>query len=161
MTLYIPIGPPACGKSSLGFDLIEQGVIPAEAVVSTDHFRRVLTGSESDLSQDGRVFRIVDDIIRGRLESRLDVYVDATNLGTRSHWLADVARATGNTSVAIVFDVSTRELLRRNDLRERKVPTEVIYRMVEQVATVQNDQPLVSTWVREPDFRMSMARLSA
>lgn len=134
MTLYLPIGPPACGKSTLANLLVEGGWLDADAVVSPDHYRRVLTGDVGDQTFNSAVFSICDRIAHIRLSHSLDVWYDATNLTGTYSTVVVAAMSRNQPVVCIVFDTSDEECGRRNALREQPVPDDVMTTMFERRA---------------------------
>lgn len=80
MTLYLPVGPPGCGKTHLATAMIRQNLLAADAWVSTDNLRRVMTGTPIDQSANDAVWSVARTITHERLKHGLTVYFDATNL---------------------------------------------------------------------------------
>lgn len=133
MTLYLPIGAPGAGKSTLVAQLIGQGKITPEAVVCPDDFRVLLTGTKADQTANEHVFEIVNRIVGIRLERGLDVWLDATNLafGPRDSMIA-AALHCGQPVVCVPLPMPKVELRRRNLTRPDSVPFDVLDRMFEQ-----------------------------
>lgn len=132
MTLIIPVGPPACGKSTLVDTLIDMQWLNPDAVVSPDAYRRILTGDHSNQDANGNVFEICRRITAARLCRGLDVFYDATNL--LSSWRSDILLAASKFNQPIMFILFTanNELCaRRNWMREAPVPDEVMDKMFE------------------------------
>jgi predicted kinase len=130
VTLIIPVGPPASGKSTLVKRLIESGWLDADAVVSPDAYRRILTGDHSDQSVNGNVFEICRRITAARLSNGLDVLYDATNL--LSSWRTDILRAAEQHNqpvMCIMFTANNELCARRNWMREVPVPDAVMEQM--------------------------------
>lgn len=140
MTLFLPIGPPGSGKSTLVRSYTESGKLAADAIVCPDEYRVVLTGSKVDQSANHRVFEIVNRIVEERLSRGLDVWLDATNLapGPRQGQML-VATRYRQPITCIVFDVPMVELRRRNLTRTDPVPFDVLERMVAQQAAALAD----------------------
>lgn len=129
--LYIPIAPPGAGKSHLVRQMINEGMITWEAVVSPDEMRKILTGDISDQSSNNAVFEICDRITSVRLKNGLDVFVDATNLRGRHLYVAGIARAYDQPVTFIAFPpLSATELFDRCEQRGRPIPLDAIGRMV-------------------------------
>lgn len=135
-SLVLLIGAPGAGKSTFARNLVEAAVLPADGVLSTDEYRRSLTGSPTDLSQERRVFSTLRAELVSRLRRDLTTVVDATNLWPRrrARHLA-LARAEGRPIVAIRFDVPLDVLLARNAARDRRVPTGAVVVMYRQMAS--------------------------
>ena len=130
MTLYLPIGPPGCGKSTLAEALVLDGLLSPDAIVCPDRYREVLTGSRASQAQNERVFSICNTITAGRLQAGLDVWFDATNL-PYSPQLAGMARSYGQTVVNVTFDhLTVPMVVERNANREHSVPDDVLMRFI-------------------------------
>lgn len=135
--LYLPIGPPGCGKSSLAKRMARLGVFDWDAVVSPDHYRTILTGKVGDQSENGAVFAICRKIARARMERKLPVYFDSTNL--KEDWRADVvnlAAAYEMPVVSIVFILDEKTCRTNNASAHRfhtgaRVPDDVMDMMWE------------------------------
>ncbi len=130
MTLIVPIGPPACGKSTLVNHLLDIGWLDPDAVVSPDEYRRILTGSHASQEANSAVFSICHRITTNRLIRGLDVFYDATNL--LPAWRSDilhVARNANQPVLYILFTANNHECLERNAAREIPVPENVMYDM--------------------------------
>ncbi len=118
--LVMLIGLPASGKSSISVAFEQAGWVR----LNKDSLRKELYGDESILG----VFKDVNGLFYRRLEEALkngrNVLVDNTNVTTmhRKGALA-MARQYGYTRITHVFlDVPLEECMRRNSLRDRKVP---------------------------------------
>ena len=137
MTLYLPIGPPACGKSTLAAKMLSWGYLERDAVVSTDVYRRILTGDHMSQDCNTAVFEICNLITRCRLLNDLDVWYDATNLTESSRKVAlDWALTYGQTIISVLFDVDEETCLNRNSTREHPVPNDVMQMMFEKFRQV-------------------------
>jgi len=132
MILYLPIAPPAAGKSTLAGLMVDAGEISHDAVVCPDTFRRVLTGDTNNQEANGLVFQMVDQVVQSRLACGLDVFLDATNLnGKGRRDMIDIARKHGSQIMAITWDVTLEECLSQNAARSRVVRPDVVERMYE------------------------------
>lgn len=87
MTLYLPVGIPASGKSTLRNHLIDAGLLVRDAVVCPDDLRRILTGDENCQTANQEVFSLARHITDARLVHKLDVWIDATNLTGIADWI--------------------------------------------------------------------------
>jgi predicted kinase len=130
MTLYLPVGPPGCGKSTLADALVADQLLQRDAVVCPDRYREVLTGSRASQKQNERVFSICNTIAVGRMTSGLDVWFDATNLPYNPQ-LAAIAANLHQPVVHVLFDHLTVScLVERNATRQHPVPDDVLTRYI-------------------------------
>lgn len=141
MTLYIPVGVPASGKSHLSGKLIEAGVITANMIVSPDNIRAWVTGDRADQSANGVVFEVTEMVAAERLRRGLSVYLDATNLTDPKGMLDRLAHyaelspsksLTDPPVVTIIMDTPMDECWARNQAREQhRVPDKIMDRMMD------------------------------
>ena len=131
------IGIPAVGKSHYANEYIKTR--HNTIIVSSNDIRQELWGDANDQQNPTRVFdemfiRTVDAMKRG-----VNVVYDATNLiaKTRKSTLDRLRKTLGKDFVAVatVITCSISECKRRQGERDRKVPDEVIDRMVRQFQT--------------------------
>ena len=128
------IGPPGAGKSTFAQWLVDAALVPVDAVLSTDEYRGLITGSPTDLSQERRVFAMLRAELVDRLGAGSTTVIDATNLWPRRRLRhASLARAAERPLVAIRFDLSLDVLLTRNATRERRVPPGAVVLMHRQM----------------------------
>ena len=121
MTLYLPIGPPACGKTFLRHLSVSAQVIKASAAVSTDDFREQLTDDWWNQEENAAMFAMVEKISVIRLRRGLDVWLDATNLSGTTPYV-EAARTFGHDVISILFDTPKKVCLYRNAHRDHPVP---------------------------------------
>jgi predicted kinase len=122
--LYIPVGIPGCGKSHWATN-------SDYFVVSTDAIRATL-GDVNDQSKNDEVFEKFHRRLHMVLVSDQSVVADATNLRDFARErLRDIALANNAETHLIVFQNPLQALM-RNRQRERTVPEDVMYRMVDQ-----------------------------
>lgn len=152
-TLFIPMGIPGCGKSHLAVGL------QPHAIVSTDEIRSRL-GDVSDQTQNDRVFAQFHCEIHTWLAGGKSVYADATNLDSRARSnLRDIADQISAKALSFQLEdwwpVQTHlivfknplEALTRNRKRDRKVPEDVMLRMLEKY-----ERALGDIWSERYDF---------
>lgn len=126
-------GLPGSGKSYNAKEYTKQ--VPDAVIVSSDDIRQELWGDANDQQNPKRVFesmmiRSVAYLAMGR-----DVIYDATNLcaKTRKNTLKSIRKASKNVTAFLVFVAcSISECKKRQSMRARQVPDEVIDRMVRQ-----------------------------
>lgn len=129
--LYILIGIPASGKSSLAKAMIQKN---NEIVwVSTDNIRSELcNGDVSDQTRNQEVFELFHARIRDALVSGHDVIADATNITMKSR--KNVLKAVTGVhckKIAIVVEKSYKQCLIDNQCREWPVPEYVLERQLQ------------------------------
>lgn len=131
--LYIPVGIPGCGKSTLAHALCPDVIISSDAIRAEPAFG----GNVYDQSKNDLVFsefhrRIESNLIHGR-----DVFADATSLNKfardKLKAVADkvdrVAPYRARTHVLLFRNLE--QAIARNALRERVVPHDAMLRMIE------------------------------
>jgi predicted kinase len=121
------VGLPGSGKSTW--------VKGKQGVLSSDALRELLADDPDIQNIHARVFRVLRDLLKHRLELKRPVtYVDATNLtpSEREPYLK-LADQFDCKVEAVFFDVPVDECIRRNRGRKRVVPDEVIRKMAERL----------------------------
>lgn len=135
-TLYILIGVPGSGKSTYAEELFQKNE-RGTALVSSDQIRKSLYGNESCQDNPKKVFAIAHQATIDQLTRGYDVIFDATNIYARDRedLILKVCFEVKKPVrfVAIYFDTPISECIKRQDLRERKVPTKVIEKMGRQM----------------------------
>lgn len=128
-TFFMTIGVPGSGKSSC----VEKAAAQMGAtVVCPDEIRLEITGSMEDQSQNQKVWELARSRIKDALADDHDVILDSTanDVVRRREMISYVRGLFPNiTVVGVVFDVSLKVAIERNQNRDRKVPEHVIYRM--------------------------------
>jgi predicted kinase len=137
--LHLLIGPAGSGKSAWARENLSQ-----TALVSSDRMREELTGDPADQSQNYLVFQRCMDRVREELKRGAEVTFDATNFtqGLR-RMPVQAGRWCGAEVVSYLFDCSLEEALRRNQLRSRCVPEDVVarqHRLLEPPALYEADR---------------------
>ncbi|HEV1283727.1 MAG TPA: AAA family ATPase [Bryobacteraceae bacterium] len=106
-----------------------------KGVLSSDALRELLADDPDNQNIHARVFRVLLDLLKHRLELKRPVtYVDATNLTPyeREPYIK-LAHQFDCRIEAVFFDVPAEECIRRNRGRTRVVPDEVIRKMAERL----------------------------
>ena len=119
--LTLLVGLPGSGKSTYAR---ERGL----PVVSSDDLRQLLLDDATDQSQNRRMFALLRQVVRTRIEiERPHTVLDATNLSTRERrtWIK-LAQLYGAEVQAIYFDTPVEICKQRNRKRARNVPEDVI-----------------------------------
>lgn len=131
------IGLPGSGKSYYANEYIKTR--SGTVVISSDDIRQELWGDANDQQNPSQVFDEMFNRTVAAMKKGTNVIYDATNLvaKTRKTTLARLRQALDQDFVAVadVIVCSLSECKRRQGERDRKVPNEVIDRMVRQFQT--------------------------
>lgn len=130
MSLVLLVGASGTGKSTLA----AQHFAPFE-VLSSDHYRGVVSNEVLDQSATGDAFDTLEFIVRRRLARGLLTVIDATNARPedRKGWVK-LAKEYHVLSVAVVLDVPVGVALERNAARaDRRVPERVLRSQARQI----------------------------
>jgi predicted kinase len=124
--LKIAVGLPASGKSTYGERLKDY------TIISSDKIREEVFGNINDQAHNTEVFNIIFKRTRETLKAGGNVYLDATNLiAKRRIAFINSFKDIPNVSFSCVLFVPPYETcLERNSKRDRKVPEEVIAKML-------------------------------
>lgn len=127
MKCFMMIGVPGSGKS---YEAKRIARLEDAIIVSSDAIRGELYGDESCQNNPKRVFELVDKRVREALESGRSVIMDATNITGRhrSRWVSKM-KTDGIKMIAVVMETPLELCFERQNLRDRKVPEDVIRRM--------------------------------
>jgi protein phosphatase len=122
--VVVLVGAAGAGKSTLAHRLFE-----ADEVLSSDAFRAMISGDESDQRVSGRAFRALAAALERRLAAGGRAVVDATNLrpSDRRPWLT-AARRHGVPALAVILDPPAEEVRRQGLGRRRVVPGPIVTR---------------------------------
>lgn len=125
--IVLLVGLPGSGKSTWAAG--------KHGVLSTGALRELLADDPADQGIHDRVFRVLRDLIRHRLQLKRPVtYVDATNLTPKERRpYVKLARLFDAGIEAVFFDVPMAECIRRNRARGRVVPDDVIVKMAKRL----------------------------
>ena len=117
------VGLPGSGKSTWASQ--KSGVLSSDAV------RELLADDPENQSIHARVFRVIRDLLKHRLQLKRPVtYIDATNLTPKERRPYIKLAVLFDAGIdAVFFDVPVQECIRRNRGRGRIVPDEVIHTM--------------------------------
>ena len=128
--LIFTIGLPGSGKTTYAKKAAK--TMGGMKWVSSDAIREELWGDANDQQDPSKVFRVMHERTVAALKEGYDVIYDATNLvaKTRTKTLTAIRKEVECEAIAIFFACSISECKRRQGDRDRKVPDEVIDRMV-------------------------------
>lgn len=124
-SLVLLVGPTASGKSTFA----RQHFSNTE-IVSSDHYRGVVTDDPTDQSATEQAFELVHSIVAMRLKNRRLTVVDATNLQDHARRpLLQLAHRHDCPIAAIVFQTPLNTCIERNEARtDRNIPNGVVHR---------------------------------
>jgi predicted kinase len=149
--LNLLIGPAGSGKS-----MWAQEHMAHTRVVSSDRMRAILTGDPADQSQNYLVFQRCMDQLRTHLKRGEAVTFDATNyMEELRESPIRVARWCAAEIHSYFFDVTLETALKRNEIRSRRVPEQVIrrhYRLLTPPALYEADWQ----WVVDSEGRLEL-----
>lgn len=124
--LIVLAGVPGCGKSTVAKDISNRYGFQ---IVSSDAIRKELYGDEAIQGDGRKVFEIAHRRTRDLLHYT-NVVFDATNCKVVSRVeLLNNTAMNSRYSVCVVFDTPLNESIKRNSIRNRKVPEKVITKM--------------------------------
>jgi protein phosphatase len=108
--MVVLVGAAGSGKSTLAARLF-----PADEILSSDAYRKLVSGDEADQRASGLAFRRLHEALAVRLRARRLSVVDATNLTAHARrTLLARARDAGVPTIAIVLDLSPAVVHARN-----------------------------------------------
>ena len=136
--LIILVEPPASGKSTWGKKFADDNDV---VYVSTDAIRKEIGSGEADQSVSAAAFGVARQRVSQALGAGKSAMIDATSVNrkARRDWI-QLGRGHGAYIVAVAFEVSRDELLRRDAQRERHVGEEVIDRFIGKYARPTADE---------------------
>ncbi len=125
--LYMMIGLPASGKSTIAKDIAEK---ENAVIIATDDLRQELLNDVNSQVDNNLIFKEAEKRLKQNIEKGKNVIFDATNINykKRRDWLNRFNKY-GVEKIGVLVATPYEECLERNKLRDRKVPEEVIKRM--------------------------------
>lgn len=121
--IVVLVGAAGAGKSTFAARHFDD-----DEVLSSDAFRKLISGDAADQRASGLAFRRLHDALAVRASARMTTVVDATNIAPHARRvLLGRAAAAGLPTVAIVLDLAPAVVQARNAARmARIVPREVV-----------------------------------
>lgn len=128
--LYIMVGLPGSGKTTIAYEIKENQRGFKGYVVSTDKIREEITGSETSQDKNTEVFETAYKRLKFGLENGFDMIFDATNINYKRRIdVINKFKKYADEIVCCFVYAPYEECLERNKNRERQVPKDVIKRM--------------------------------
>ena len=126
LKLIASVGASGSGKSTFLLKLSKELNIP---IVCSDDIRQEICGDASCQDRNAEVFLIAKKRLVDRLKNNEDVIMDSTAYNEKNRkMLNDLASQYNAELEWHVFQVPIETLVKRQDLRDRKVPVDVIER---------------------------------
>lgn len=123
------VGPPASGKSSWAEQYVEEH--NNTVIVSSDAIREELWGDASQQCAPSKVFELAHKRIIEALETGADTIFDATNMLYKYRVnIMEKIKHIDCIKRCVIFAEPYKILCERNAARERRVPEDVIWRMI-------------------------------
>lgn len=134
-TLVFLIGMAGSGKSTFARSHFKESEI-----VSSDHYRYILSDDAEDQRATSDVFKLMHIIVDKRLKRKLVVVVDATNLNAKHRKpLIDLAKKHNAQTISISLNLSYKICVERNGHRKRHVPLDVLKRQSKAATSCQKE----------------------
>lgn len=123
-SLVLLVGPAGSGKSTFAARHFAK-----EAVLSSDAFRALVSGSEADQSATDTAFRLLHAAAETRLARGRLTVIDATNVTRAAREpLLELAARHGRVPLAVTLELTVDVCLAWNAVRPRVVPARVVRR---------------------------------
>jgi predicted kinase len=140
--IYISIGIPGCGKSTW-FSEHRKGLDPMKyALVNMDTIRQEVTGDPTDQSKNTMVAAVArQHFLTAVSHSVPIIYWDNTTTQRKYRKeLIEVGKRGGYDVVAVYFNIPFDTCVKRNNMRNRVVPKDVLIRMKNQIQVPSMDE---------------------
>lgn len=123
-TIYVPVGLPASGKSTLAHKMTDY------IVISSDELRKELYGDINDQTHNAEIFEEMNRRTKQYIDEGKNVFYDATNLSRkrRGHLIKQIAK-NADKKIAGYLHIDLETAIRRDEQRDRTVGAEVIKKM--------------------------------
>lgn len=127
--VFVLVGAPASGKSTWAKNYINTR--PNTLILSSDALRKEYYGDENIQDNPSLIFKVLRERLEKLLKYDYNVIIDATNMNRKDRRAyISIAKKHKAEINAIVFATPYGTCLRRNAMRERKVPEAAIKRMI-------------------------------
>lgn len=127
--VFVLVGAPATGKSIWAKNYINTR--PNTLILSSDALRKEYYGDENIQDNPSLIFKVLRERLEKLLKYDYNVIIDATNMNRKDRRAyISIAKKHKAEINAIVFATPYETCLRRNAMRERKVPEAAIKRMI-------------------------------
>lgn len=132
LEIFITYGIPASGKDTWALEQMRKYPNKYKRITK-DLLREMIDGTSHSFENEKFILNIRDKIIEKALRDGKSVIVSDTNFpfgGKHFQRICEIAQLVGDVQVIEkFFDVDVKECIKRNSLRDRKVPEDVIHNM--------------------------------
>lgn len=132
LEIIITYGIPASGKDTWAIEEMKKNPNKYKRITK-DLLREMIDGNSHTFENEKFILSIRDKIVEKSLRDGKSVIVSDTNFpfgGKHFKRMCEIAQLVGDVQVREkFFDVDVKECVRRNSLRDRKVPEDVIHNM--------------------------------
>lgn len=144
MNVTILVGIPGSGKSFYAKRLSDKRLFDGGnhiIILSSDDLREIICKDVNDQSKNYIVFQTMEHMAEYLLKGGFDLVIDATNIKRRNRkiWV-ELAKKYGAACEAHAIKTPLQECLKRNAVRERNVPVEVVERMAREMEPPKEDE---------------------
>lgn len=119
------VGPPASGKNYYSYAAFPEAL--GYVSLCADELREIITGDESNQDRNHIVFEQLFNFARILLRQNKDIVIVNTNYNkkNRKNWVK-LAKEFDAELIAVIMETPLDVCLKRNAVRERKVPEDII-----------------------------------
>ena len=145
-------GLPASGKSTFAKELVKQG--QGKIVrINKDDLRAMIHNSKFSKNREAVILQTRDTLINLFISQEKSIIIDDTNLNpVHEKEISNIAKEYNYTFLVKMFDVSLRECLKRNALRDNPVPDEIISKMYFQYIANKGNLKLIKNDIIKKTF---------
>lgn len=132
LEIFITYGIPASGKDTWALEQMRKYPNKYKRITK-DLLREMIDGTSHSFENEKFILNIRDKIVEKALRDGKSVIISDTNFpfgGKHFQRICEIAQLVGDVQVIEkFFDVDVKECIKRNSLRDRKVPEDVIHNM--------------------------------